>query len=70
MKPNWFDEFVEILKENIESFSTKEDVISYLQTKIALTDSMKYICVGFPEKVWISNDESKFNKEIYDVIHV
>lgn len=70
LKPNWFDEFVEILKENIESFSTKEDVISYLQTKIALTDSMKYICVGFPEKVWISNDESEFNQEVYDVIYV
>lgn len=70
LKPNWFDEFVEILKENIESFSTKEDVISYLQTKIALTDSMKYICVGFPEKVWISNNESEFNQEVYDVIYV
>lgn len=70
LQHNWFDEFVEILKEDIESFSTKEDVIYYLQTKIALTDSMKYVCVGFPEKVWISNDESKFNKEIYDVIHV
>lgn len=70
LQPNWFDEFVEILKEDIESFSTKEDVIYYLQTKIALTDSMKYVCVGFPEKVWISNDESKFNKEIYDVIHI
>ncbi|ULJ64114.1 hypothetical protein [Wielerella bovis] len=69
LQHNWFDEFVEILKEDIESFSTKEDVIYYLQTKIALTDSMKYVCVGFPEKVWISNDESKFNKEIYDVIH-
>lgn len=70
LNSNWFDKFVEILKENVESFSTKDDVISYLSKNIALTDSMKYICVGFPEKVWISDDESKFNKEIFDVIQV
>ena len=70
LQPNWFDKFLEVLKENIESFSTKDDVISYLSKNIALTDSMKYICVGFPEKVWISNNESEFNKDIYDVIQV
>lgn len=70
LDPNWFDKFLEVLKENIKSFSTKNDIIDYLSKNIALTDSMKYICVGFPEKVWISNDESEFNKEIYDVIQV
>lgn len=70
LRSNWFDGFLEILKKNIESFSTKDDVVCYLSKNIAFTDSMKYICVGFPEKVWISNDESKFNKEIYDVIQV
>lgn len=68
LQPNWFDEFIEILKKDVKSFSTKDDVISYLRKNIALTDSMKYVCVGFPEKVWISNDENKFNKEIYDII--
>ena len=70
LRSNWFDGFLEVLKENIESFSTKDDVVCYLSKNIALTDSMKYICVGFPEKVWISNDESEFDKEFYDVIQV
>ena len=70
LHPNWFDKFLEVLKDNIKSFSTKNAIIDYLSKNIALTDSMKYICVGFPEKVWISNNESEFNKEIYDVIQV
>lgn len=70
LHPNWFDKFLEVLKDNIKFFSTKNAIIDYLSKNIALTDSMKYICLGFPEKVWISNDESEFNKEIYDVIQV
>lgn len=68
LQSNWFDKFLDILQNNIDRFSHREEIISYIQKHIAITDSMKYVCVGFPEKVWLSDNSEDFPSELYDII--
>ncbi|MDS7928321.1 hypothetical protein RMB13_02300 [Acinetobacter sp. V102_4] len=68
LHPNWFEKFLEILQKNIQIFSNRDDVLNYLWSNIAITDSMKYVCLGFPEKVYIVNNINQFDSEIYDII--
>lgn len=68
LDPNWFEIFLEILKKNIKIFSNRDDVLNYLWSNIAVTDSMKYVCLGFPEKVFIVNDTKDFDSDFHDII--
>lgn len=68
LDPNWFERFLEILKNNIKIFSNRDDVLNYLWSNIAVTDSMKYVCLGFPEKVFIVNNSKDFDSDFHDII--
>jgi len=65
---NWFEKFLEILQKNIKTFSNRDDVLNYLWSNIAVTDSMKYVCLGFPEKVFIVNNTKDFDSDFHDII--
>lgn len=65
---NWFDLFIEILLIDIQSFHSKDDILNYLWSNIAITDSMKYVCIGYPENVYIVKDDDVFDGELFDII--
>lgn len=69
MNRDWFNSFIEILKNNINVFKSRENVINYLRENVALTDSMKYVCVGYPENVYIVKDDKVFDPDLFDIIN-
>lgn len=68
LHPNWFEKFLEILQKNIQIFSNRGDVLNYLWSNIAVTDSMKYVCLGFPEKVFIVKNIKNYDSDFYDIM--